>query len=132
MLDCLIVGDSIGVHLSRYLRKCDAVVESGITSGNWDRKYPNKLVKKTVIVSLGSNDWNSVETVQALRRINKRIYADKVFFILPVREDKQAGVVTAVKEKGATLVTFTHVMQDKIHPSTHGIYEIISQIKGQE
>lgn len=140
MLECLIVGDSIAVGLSRERPECVAYAKGGINSWQWVNKNVSNmpLVAKTVIISLGSNDHKGVKTLSELRTIRELTKAQRVFWVLPsgvhpknnITVDKiQAMVRVVAEENGDTVLPVTRLQADGIHPSWAGYKDIASKTK---
>ena len=132
MLDCLIVGDSIGVGTAQVRRECVAYVKGGINSYQWLNKniQNTPLVAKTVIISLGSNDHKYIKTESELRTIRQLTKADRVFWILPaIKPDIQEIVKKVAAEYGDTVLPITRLQPDGIHPSWAGYKEIAEASK---
>ena len=76
MLDCLILGDSIAVGSHMFRKECVVYAKGGITSHGWDKSFGNNnLTASTVIISLGTNDWEGANTYRKLREIREKIQA---------------------------------------------------------
>ncbi len=139
MLDCLIVGDSIGVGVHQQRPECVSYAHGGWNSYQWNKKYQNTpLNSKTVIISLGSNDHQHVRTVWELQRLRERVQADKVFWILPAGNLKASGVDIEIIQKMVTLVAeqykdtvlpITRLQKDGIHPSWAGYKDLAEKTK---
>lgn len=124
MLDCLIIGDSIAVGTHKFRPDCVAYAQGGITSLGWDRKFGNNdLSAETVIISLGTNDWEKYSTRAKLLEIRNKIKGKRVFWIEPNQESKPQIVehVHHIAEKfGDVVIPTTRWQTDKIHPSWAG------------
>jgi lysophospholipase L1-like esterase len=140
MIDCLIVGDSIGVGTAQVRTECVAYVKGGINSKQWlDKNIQNTpLQAKTVIISLGSNDHKYVKTESELRTIRELTKADRVFWILPAGNLKAGGVdikdIQEIVKKiaaqyGDTVLPMTRLQKDGIHPSWAGYKELSEKTK---
>ena len=140
MLDCLIVGDSIGVGTANVRPECVAYVKGGINSKQWlDKNIQNTpLQAKTVIISLGSNDHKYVNTESELRAIRTLTKADRVYWILPAGNHPksnvsiqyiQAIVKEIAKEHGDIVLPITRLQTDGIHPSWAGYKDLAEKTK---
>jgi len=130
MIDCLIVGDSIGVGTAQVRTECVAYVKGGINSKQWlDKNIQNTpLQAKTVIISLGSNDHKYVKTESELRTIRELTKADRVFWILPaIKPDIQEIVKKIAAQYGDTVLPITRLQADKIHPSWAGYKQLAKE-----
>lgn len=133
MLDCLIIGDSIAVGSHMFRKECAAYAKGGITSHGWDKAYgSNNLSSETVIISLGTNDWEKANTVGKLTEIRKKISAKKVFWIAPHQGSKPkayADVNQVAGMFGDTVITTERYQPDKIHPSWAGYKELMEKTR---
>jgi lysophospholipase L1-like esterase len=132
MIDCLIVGDSIGVGTSQVRTECVAYVKGGINSHQWLNKniQHTPLQAKTVIISLGSNDHKYVKTESELRTIRQLTKADRVYWILPaIKPDIQEIVKKVAAENGDTVLPITRLQEDGIHPSWAGYKKLAEETK---
>jgi lysophospholipase L1-like esterase len=133
MLECLIIGDSIGVGVSQFRPECKAYVQSGITSSGWIQKWGEKPEDaKIVIISLGANDY-SVDTMTHIKRIRKNIEAQRVIWLLP-RADRVPIAVNAVYEvarqyNDVILDRPKDVSPDGIHPTAKGYKELADKTR---
>ena len=132
MIDCLIVGDSIGVGTAQVRKECVAYVKGGINSKQWlDKNIQNTpLQAKTVIISLGSNDHKYVKTENELDTIRQLTKADRVYWILPaIKPDIQAIVKKIAAQYGDTVLPITRLQPDGIHPSWAGYKKLAEETK---
>ena len=132
MIDCLIVGDSIGVGTAQVRTECVAYVKGGINSKQWlDKNIQNTpLQAKTVIISLGSNDHKYVKTESELDNIRQLTKADRVYWILPaIKPDIQAIVKKVAARYGDTVLPITRLQPDGIHPSWAGYKKLAEETK---
>jgi len=134
MSECLIIGDSIAVGTKMFRPECAAYAQGGITSHGWNMKFGNKdLTAKTVIISLGTNDWEKADTYGMLMNIRTKIKGDtKVFWIEPNRESKFEAVQhvrNVAQQFGDTVIVTTRWQADKIHPSWAGYKSIAEASK---
>jgi lysophospholipase L1-like esterase len=133
MLECLIVGDSIGVGVSQVRKECTAIVKSGINSRDWNRQHLSKLKPtKTMIISLGANDYKGIDTDNNIRRLRESVKADRVFWLLPSQKLKPEQV-RAVKfvaiEYGDTVIPRPEkdISADGVHPTFKG-YKVLGDL----
>lgn len=126
MIDCLIIGDSIGVGVSQVRTECVSIVKSGINSGKWKDININKLQPtKVLIISLGANDIKTHNTEDNVRQIRKAARADKVYWILPNENLKPKAVNDVSKvaaEFGDIVISRpkTDMSADNVHPTGKG------------
>lgn len=133
MLDCLIIGDSIAVGSHMFRKECVSISKGGITSHGWDKTYGNSdLTSETVIISLGTNDWEKANTVTKLTEIRKKINAKRVFWIAPHQGSKPKAYADVNQVAGMfndTVITTDKYQADKIHPSWAGYKELMEKAK---
>ena len=129
MLECLILGDSIAVGTHQARPECVAYAKGGWNTSQWNRDYlKNDLTAKTVIISLGSNDYKGVRTKAELQRIREKVgTVARVFWILPaINPEVQAIVRGMAEEYGDTVLPITRLQKDGVHPSWAG-YEQLAE-----
>ena len=88
MLECLILGDSLAVGVGQVRTECVTYAKSGINSYDYVNRHvlytkSNHKEAKTVIISLGSNDYSSINTYEELLTLRQLVKADRVYWILP-------------------------------------------------
>jgi lysophospholipase L1-like esterase len=132
MLDCLIVGDSIAVGVSQVRHECSSIAKSGINSRDWNRQHLHKLKPvRTLIISLGANDYRGIDTESNIRRLRTNAKADRVFWLLPSQRLKpqQVEVVKAVAQEFGDVVIprpESNISADGVHPTYKG-YKILGE-----
>lgn len=131
-MDCLIVGDSIAVGTHQFRPECVAYAKGGWNTWQWNRDYlKNDLSAKTVIISLGSNDHQGVQTKAELQRLREKIGTGAhVYWIVPaIKPHVQEIVKQLALEYNDTLVPITKLHLDGVHPTWAGYKEIARQTK---
>lgn len=132
MIDCLIIGDSIAVGTHQYRSECVAYAKIGLNSRQWNRLYlQNDLNAKSVVISLGSNDYFGISTQAELQKIRAKVGNDsKVFWIMPAfKPDIQEIVKQVAKEYGDTVVPISRLSKDGVHPTGTGYKELADRTK---
>jgi len=128
MIECLIIGDSIGVGVANVRKECVAYVQGGINSHQWLNKniQNTPLTAKHVIISLGSNDHKHIKTESELRSIRELTKANRVYWVLPsTKFPVQRDAIWKIANEYRDTVLKTERMQpDNIHPSWVGYKEI--------
>lgn len=134
MLECLIIGDSIGVGLSKQMTECHSLAIGGYNTYQWNKKfYDQNIDKDLVIISLGSNDHKYVKTKKELETIRSKIKKGKVIWILPNSNLKasevdiktiQAYIKEIAKEHNDLVIGIKYPSQDRIHPSARGYEDL--------
>ena len=130
MIDCMIVGDSIGVGVSHVRKECVSTAVGGINSWQANQYNSNKkVVAKTVIISLGSNDHKGVKTEAELRKLRANTTADRVYWILPAIKPDIQEIVRTVAADWKDIVLPISETTDKVHPTMRSYKEIGANAK---
>jgi lysophospholipase L1-like esterase len=128
MIECLIVGDSIGVGVAKERPECVAYVKGGINSHQWlnNNIQNTPLQARHVIISLGSNDHKGVKTEEELRTIRKLTNAQRVFWVMPSDKfpEAQSAIWHIANEYHDTILKTERMQKDNVHPSWAGYKEI--------
>jgi lysophospholipase L1-like esterase len=130
----MIIGDSIAVGTSYYRKECETHAKSGWNSQRWNKDYLAKASEKstkTLIISLGANDYKGIKTEEELRKMRQTIKAEKVFWISPgsVRKPIATDAIMRIaKEYGDTVLgrPESHMSADGVHPTGQG-YKILAE-----
>lgn len=138
MLECLILGDSLAVGVGQIRQECKTYARSGINSYDYVNRhilYTESVdkVAKTVIISLGSNDYKSINTYEELRTLRQLVKADRVYWILPAIKDTKRANVKKVAEKYNDFIIDSREHQlsaDGVHPTYKGYKDIAKQTQG--
>ena len=121
----MIVGDSIGVGVSHVRKDCSSTAVGGINSWQANQYNSNKkVVAKTVIISLGSNDHKGVKTEAELRKLRANTTADRVYWILPAIKPDIQEIVRTVAADWKDIVLPISETTDKVHPTMRSYKEI--------
>ena len=140
MIDCMIIGDSIAVGTAHFKQECQAeYAQGGINTHQWNQKFKDaNLSASMLIISLGTNDHQYVNTRKELMAMRERVTANRVYWVLPYGNNPKSRVSIkeiqeAVKEiafiYGDTILPIKRVQQDGIHPSWAGYKEIAQEAK---
>ena len=138
MLDCLIMGDSLAVGVGQIRKECVTYAKSGINSYDYVNRHVlhtngSDKQAKTVIISLGSNDTNKINTFEELDTLRQLVKADRVYWIVPaIKEDKRKAVwAVANKYHDHVIEARNHNLSpDGVHPTHKGYTSIANQTKG--
>ena len=130
----MIIGDSIAVGTSRARPECVAYAKGGWNSMNWNKDYLSKASSnstKTLIISLGANDYKGIKTEEELRKMRSAVKAERVFWISPGATRKpipQAAIEKIAKEYGDTIIQRpeAHMSADGVHPTGKG-YKLLGE-----
>lgn len=131
MLDCLILGDSIAVGISKHRPECAVYAKIGINSKDWVNKNITKeLSANTVIISLGSNDYKSINTLKELFTIRSNVNAKRVYWIMPAIKPEVQEMVDIVADKFEdTVIRIKDLSPDKVHPTQTGYKQLAKETK---
>ena len=129
MLDCLILGDSIAQGISTVRKECVAYVQSGINSRNWNNRYiVNNLSADTVVISLGTNDPETVNTFKELLTLRELVSGKKVFWVMPpIKPAVQDMVRIVARNYKDTILEIPDLSKDKVHPTSKG-YKMLAEM----
>ena len=135
MLECLILGDSLAVGVGQIRKECTTYAVSGINSYDYVNRHvlytqSNHKEAKTVIISLGSNDYKSINTYEELVTLRQLVKADRVYWILPANKDLKRKNVQQVADKYKDIVIETRtkdLSSDGVHPTYKGYKAIAEQ-----
>ena len=126
----MIIGDSIGVGVSHVRKECVSTAVGGINSWQANQYNSNKkVVAKTVIISLGSNDHKGVKTEAELRKLRANTTADRVYWILPAIKPDIQEIVRTVAADWKDIVLPISETTDKVHPTMRSYKEIGTNAK---
>ena len=134
MLECLIMGDSLAVGISRARPECVAYATGGINSYNFVNKNIGKspYIAKSVIISLGSNDTKNIDTYEELVTLRKLVNAERVYWIIPnIKETKRKAVWMVAHEFNDHVLDAREFdrSQDTVHPTGNGYKQIAAETK---
>jgi lysophospholipase L1-like esterase len=131
MLDCLILGDSIAQGISNIRKECSAMVKGGINSYNWNnRNIVKDLSANTVIISLGTNDPDTMNTFKELLLLRQQIYAKKVMWVMPPIKPSVQDIVRIIANSYSdTILTIPELSKDKVHPTYNGYKQLAEMTK---
>jgi lysophospholipase L1-like esterase len=135
MLECLIIGDSIAVGIGQVRKECKLVARTGINSTAWLNKNLVQLTaSKVLIISLGANDTDKINTKNNLTKIRTRAVADRVYWILPnenLKPEQLKAVTVVATEFGDIVVPrpTANISRDGVHPTRKGYKELAENLK---
>lgn len=139
MIDCLILGDSIAQGTHQYRRDCEIVARSGINSHQFNQRYAGEFFSGIVIISLGSNDYRSINTRKELETLRSRVLTKhRVYWILPAGTAQNSGVsveniqmiIRDIAEKNGDIVLpIKRVGVDGIHPTGQEYRSLAANIR---
>ena len=125
MLECLILGDSLAVGVGQVRTECVTFAKSGINSYDYVNRHllhtNGNNQAKSIIISLGSNDTQNINTFEELNTLRQLVKADRVYWILPaIKEEKRK----AEAEKYEIAHQIEASGMDKKNPANYGIGEL--------
>ena len=130
MLECMIVGDSIGVGIAQIRKDCVSTAVGGINSWQANQYKENSSIRaKTVIISLGSNDHAGVKTEKELRKLRANTIADRVYWILPAIKPEIREIVIRVADDWKDTVLPITQTTDNVHPTRKNYVELATEAK---
>jgi hypothetical protein len=136
MLECLILGDSIGHGISSVMRDCFSITEIGISSTNWYKKYHDRPgldmeAYRFVVISLGTNDMATADIRTHLLKIRQKVQAARIIWVLPSdteRPEQRARVQRLAQDYGDLTVNISDLTgNDHVHPPTMAAYERVAK-----
>jgi lysophospholipase L1-like esterase len=139
MIECLILGDSIAQGIAHYRQECKTLTQTGITSKAWNTRWiTQNLQARTVIISLGSNDYKGIKTRQELESLRELTKAEGVFWILPCGNNPKSGVeikqiqnwvLEIAQDYKDFVLTIQATQLDKVHPTQPEYKRLANQTK---
>jgi lysophospholipase L1-like esterase len=131
MIDCMILGDSIAKGISDVRKECVAYATSGINSYSWNNKYNNKdFISKTVIISLGTNDGESINSFNELLALRQSVQAGKVFWIMPaIKPNIQDYIKIIANNFGDIVLPIPKLSPDRVHPTATAYRDLAQETK---
>jgi len=136
MLECLILGDSLAVGVGQIRTECVTRAKSGINSYDYVNRHllhtKGDTQAKNVIISLGSNDTEKINTFEELNTLRQLVQADRVYWILPnIKETKRTAVLAVARKYNDHVIDARSVDRspDAVHPTHNGYKELAKQIK---
>ena len=136
MLECLILGDSLAVGVGQIRTECVTRAKSGINSYDYVNRHllhtKGDARAKTVIISLGSNDTEKINTFEELDTLRQLVQADRVYWILPnIKETKRKAVWEVARKYNDWVIDARGVDRspDAVHPTYNGYKELAKQLK---
>ena len=136
MLECLVLGDSLAVGIGQVRTECVTQAKGGINSYDYVNRYllhtNGNTSAKTVIISLGSNDTDKINSFEEFDTLRQLVKADRVYWILPAIKESKRKAVWAVANKyhDHVVETKNHALSpDRVHPTGAGYKTIANQTK---
>ena len=134
MLDCLILGDSIGLGVAKVRPDCAVYATKGVTSAAFTVNYlsaaPGKKLAPraagTVIISLGANDRDPASASDSLVLLRTQVAAPTVLWLMAAGKPAMRDAVRHVAERFGDRVIDIKPMAgpDGLHPDGPGYLRI--------
>jgi hypothetical protein len=133
VVPCVIMGDSIAVGVGMYRPDCETVARSGISSARYVSTMLSPQDAQTIVISLGVNDDDTIDTVTNLRQMRSELRAETVYWLLPgIRERKREAIREVAQEYGDRLIeTRGYTGRDHLHPTGAGYQVLASLTEGE-
>jgi len=132
MVSCEIIGDSIAAGIAMYKHNCEVHAQVGINSATWNRRWlVNNIAADHVIISLGSNDWDTTETRRALFVLRSHITAARVTWLIPaIKPDIRDVIERIALHNGDGMIDLIAFPRgtDHVHPTGAGYALIASEL----
>jgi hypothetical protein len=118
-LSCAIVGDSIVDDLHAYFRDCRFETKIGIGSAALVARVPRGA--DIVVVSAGSNDYESPRLVDSLKAVRARAGAARVIWVRPIPRRAAEAVDAVASLHGDAVVSFavSPTDRERLHPRSN-------------
>lgn len=130
MIDCLILGDSIAVGTGMFRKECVTIAQSGITSKDYNKKYnKGSFEAETVVISLGSNDSENMQTLKELFALRSVVKAKKIYWIVPSNKESKRENVYKIADSFSDHAVGFEPSKDKVHPTMSGYKELAEKTK---
>lgn len=118
MIDCLIIGDSIGVGIAPYT-PCKVTAQVGRATST-QAAIIKRVSAYHVIISLGSNDPFDPELLRNLRKVRASTNAKRVTWIVPYHSHAGGAVRRVADAFGDEMVELrAFKTKDGVHPANY-------------
>jgi len=136
MLECLILGDSLAVGVGQIRKECVTYAKSGINSYDYVNRHvaqtKGNTPAKHIIISLGSNDTEKINTFEELDTLRQLVVADRVYWIIPnIKETKRKAVWEVARKYNDFIIDArgSERSSDTVHPTYKGYKDIAEKTK---
>jgi lysophospholipase L1-like esterase len=136
MLECLILGDSLAVGVGQIRKECVTYAKSGINSYDYVNRHifytKGDTKAKNIIISLGSNDTEKINTFEELTTLRQLVNADRVYWIIPnIKETKRKAVWEVARKYNDWVIDArgSERSPDAVHPTYKGYKDIAEKTK---
>ena len=131
MLECLILGDSIAIGIAQHRPECISYAKTGITSYAWNNaNITKRLNAKTVVISLGANDSQKINTRGEIEALRQVIKTELVFWILPNNKPTLHPFIRELAaDYGDVVLPIGMISSDGVHPTSRGYKLLANQTR---
>ena len=131
MVECLILGDSIAQGISTNRTECQSWAQKGVSSYSWNnRNLHRNLSASTVVISLGTNDGDHVNTFQEVLALRQSVKAERVYWILPAIKPNVREIIKIVaRSYEDTILEIPRLSKDHIHPTANAYQELAERTR---
>jgi hypothetical protein len=133
MMPCIVMGDSIAVGVAQFRPDCESVAKSGITSERYIETLLQEQSAEIVVISLGVNDDDTVDTLDNLRQVRRNVRGRTIYWLLPgIKPRARAAISAVAREFGDRLIdTRAQAGPDHLHPTGAG-YQYLAAMTSTE
>jgi lysophospholipase L1-like esterase len=122
------LGDSIAVGIHQAKPQCEMIAKVGINSKDWNKQNLRIFYSEIVIISLGTNDYRGLNTVNELEKLRACVWAKRVYWIMPNKPGfDQTGLAEFAKTHGDIILRTNKVSKDHIHPTGDGYNQLAKE-----
>lgn len=131
MVECLVLGDSIAQGISASRPECVAYAQNGVSSYTWNnRNLHRNLSANTVVISLGSNDGDHVNTFHEVLALRQNVRAERVYWILPAIKPNVREIIKIVaKSYDDVILEIPRISKDQVHPTANAYKELAERTR---
>jgi len=129
MIECLILGDSIAQGIKQHRPECVLQARVGISSHNYNQRWPQPVTANSVVISLGSNDSDHIRSLWELMQLRARVTAKQVYWILPANNPNIENMIQVLARDYGDQVLGFQPRSDKTHPTQTGYRQLARQTK---
>lgn len=117
-MSCLVIGDSIAVGISHYL-KCDVSANVGASSSSILKRAPSGKYD-VVVISAGSNDPQSKNLTTNIKNIKSKYTSARFVIVLPYNRVATRRIkASATNPKDTIIDLVRYHTNDGIHPTNY-------------
>lgn len=130
----MILGDSLAVGVGQARPECTVAAEVGINTSRYLQVWQHPSQAKTVVISLGVNDSEDIETEANLRRLRRGLSAETVYWLLPgIHPLARSAVHDVAREFHDKVIDVAPLTgADHIHPDRLGYARLASMTRHGE